>query len=120
MIGHRIAAERLREPHRMNKVRIIAAATTAPFAGCNQGPATPDKTVQQLMADDVQPTAEIFWNAVQFISDETGDHDIKPETDADWKKTRDAATRIGEFGALLQTPAYAEGRGEDWIQFARS
>ena len=99
---------------------ILAAAMAALLFGCNQGPAAPEKTVQQLMAEDVQPTAEIFWDSVQFISDETGDHDIKPETDADWKKTRDAATRIGELGALLQTPAYTEGRGEDWVEFSRS
>lgn len=100
----------------------IFAATTAVLvlAGCNQGPAAPEKTVQQLMAQDVQPTAEIFWNSVQFISDETGDHDIKPETDADWAKTRAAATRLGELGALLKTPGYTEGRGEDWNTFANS
>ena len=96
------------------------AAMAALLGGCGQQAATPEKTVQQLMAQDVQPTAEIFWNSVQFISDETGDHDIRPETDADWQKTRDAATRLGEFGLLLQTPAYTEGRGEDWTQFAKS
>jgi cytochrome c556 len=105
----------------MTKTGLIATvALVALLGGCNQGAEAPAKTVQQLMAEDVQPTAEIFWNSVQFISDETGDHDIKPETDADWKKTRDAATRIGELGALLQTPAYTEGRGEDWTQFAKS
>ena len=104
----------------MNKRTLIALAGAALLAGCNQGPPTPDKTVQQLMADDVQPTAEVFWDSVQFISDETGDHDIKPETDADWKRTRDAATKLGEFGELLKTPGYAEGRGADWVTFANS
>ncbi len=105
----------------MTKSGLIAAtAALALLGGCNQQAEAPAKTVQQLMAQDVQPTAEIFWNSVQFISDETGDHDIKPETDADWQKTRDAATRIGELAALLKTPAYTEGRGEDWTTFANS
>jgi len=105
----------------MNQMRIIAAAAVALLtAGCNQGPAAPEKTVQQLMAEDVQPTAKIYWDAVQYISDESGDHDIKPETDADWAKTKAAATRLGEFAALLRTPAYTEGRGTDWTTFANS
>jgi len=105
----------------MNKALPIAmAASVVLLAGCNQAAEQPDKTVQQLMAQDVQPTAEIFWDSVQFISDETGDHDIKPETDADWKKTRDAATRLIELAAVLKTPAYSEGRGQDWIEFSDS
>ena len=31
-----------------------------------------------------------------------------------------AATRLGEYGELLQTPGYSEGRGEDWLQFSKS
>jgi hypothetical protein len=105
----------------MTRTGLIAAAAMAALLGaCSQQPEAPEKTVQQLMAQDVQPTAEIFWNSVQFISDETGDHDIRPETDADWKETRDAATRLGELAALLRTPGYTEGRGEDWTTFANS
>ena len=104
----------------MNKGLIPALAATALLAGCNQGPPTPDKTVQQLMAEDVQPTAEVFWNSVQFISDEQGYHEIVPETEADWQRTRDAATRLIELAELLQTPGYAEGRGEDWVEISQS
>jgi hypothetical protein len=105
----------------MTKTGLIAAAAMAALlGGCNQGPETPDKTVQQLMAEDVQPTAKIYWDSVQFISDETGDHDIKPETDADWAKTKAAAVKLGELAALLRAPAYTEGRGEDWTTFANS
>ena len=99
---------------------IAAAAMAALLAACGQGVEPPEKTVQQLMAQDVQPTAKVYWDSVQFISDETGDHDIKPETDADWAKTKAAATRLGEFAALLRTPAYTEGRGADWTTFANS
>ena len=104
----------------MNKVLPIAIACAALLAGCDRAPPPPERTVQQLMADVVQPTAEVYWNSVQFISDETGDHDIKPETEADWKRTRDAATKLGELGELLKTPGYSEGRGEDWVQISDS
>ena len=98
----------------------IAIAGALLLSGCDRGPPTPEKTVQQLMAEDVQPTAQIYWNAVQYISDEEGEHDIFPRTDADWKKARDAATRIVELAELMQTPGYAEGRGDDWVQIAES
>ena len=105
----------------MTKTGLIAAAAMAALLGaCSQQAEAPEKTVQQLMAQDVQPTAEIFWNSVQFISDETGDHDIKPETDADWARTKASAVKLGELAALLRTPGYTEGRGEDWTTFANS
>jgi len=104
----------------MTKTGLIAAAMAALLAACGQGVEAPEKTVQQLMAEDVQPTAEIYWDSVQFISDETGDHDIKPETDAEWARTKAAATRLGELAVLLRTPGYTEGRGEDWTTFASS
>ena len=104
----------------MTKRLFIATAGLALLAGCNQAPAPPEKTIQQLMAEDVEPTAQIYWKSIQYISDETGDHDIFPRTDADWARVKGAATRLGELGTLLQTPGYAEGRGEDWIQFSKS
>ena len=109
----------------MTRTGSIAAATMAALlAACGQGAETPEKTVQQLMADDVQPTAEIYWDAVRYESVlEDGlpvERDIQPETDEDWAKVKASATRLGELGALLQSPGYAEGRGEDWMQFSRS
>jgi hypothetical protein len=102
------------------KTMIAGLAGALLLAGCNQGPPTPEKTVQQLMAEDVQPTAKVYWDSVQFISDETGDHDIFPKTDEEWSRTKSAATRLAELGELLKTPAYAEGRSEDWVTFSNS
>jgi len=77
-------------------------------------------TLQQLMAEVVQPTAETYWDSVQYVSDEQGSHEIVPTTDEEWAKTRSAAATITELGNLLMTPLYADGRDEDWIQFSRS
>lgn len=104
----------------MSRALIVAFSAATLIAGCNRGPATPEQTVQQLMANEVQPTAEVYWDSVQFISDETGAHEIRPETDQDWERTRNAATRLGELGELLKTPGYAEGRQEDWTTFSNS
>ena len=102
----------------MNKA-IIAVAAALMVTACGED-AEPEQTVKDLMAKEVQPTAKIYWDSVQFISDETGDHDVFPKTDADWKRTKDAAIRISDLAELLKTPGYAEGRNEDWTTFANS
>jgi cytochrome c556 len=108
----------------MKKSAYIAIAGALLLSGCDRGPPTPAKTVQQLMAEDVQPTAQVYWDAVRFESVlEDGkpvERDFVPETDADWKKTRDAATQLVELADLLKTPGYAEGRGDDWVEIATS
>ncbi len=108
----------------MNKALLATLAATTLLGGCNQGPPAPDKTIQQLMAEDVQPTAEVYWNAVGHVSElvdgEVVERDFRPETEADWQRTRDAATRMVELANLLTEPGYTEGRGEDWMQFSNS
>jgi len=105
----------------MAKFRTFAVCFTSAIllAGCNQA-AQPDKTVQQFMAQDVQPTADIYWKSVQYINEEGGQRDIQPQTDAEWQAVQDAARQLAAYAELLKTPGYAEGRGSDWIQFADS
>ena len=102
------------------RMAVFVISATALLAGCGGGTQAPDQTVQQLMADVVQPTTEIYWDSVQYISDEQGNHDIFPKTDEEWKRTKDAATEVGRLARLLRTAPYAEGRGEDWIQISTS
>lgn len=90
-------------------------AAVAVLAGCNSAP---DRTAKEFMISEVQPTAEIYWDSVQYISDETGDHDIFPRTDAEWQKVADAAVRLADLGRELKEPELAEGRGKGWIDFA--
>lgn len=90
-------------------------ALTAALAGCGS---EPKASVKDFMAGEVQPTAEVYWNAVQFISDEQGDHEIVPRNDAEWESVRQAAVRLGQIGEELKQPKYAEGRGAAWIDFA--
>lgn len=90
-------------------------ALSGALAACGGEPAKP---IKAYMAEDVQPTAEVYWNAVQFISDETGDHEIEPKTDAEWEDVRQAAAKLADMGEKLKQPAYAEGRGSGWVDFA--
>jgi hypothetical protein len=105
----------------MNKAGYVALATALVLlAGCKQGAEAPELTLQQFMAQKVDPTSKIYFSAVQYISDETGNHDIMPQTDADWEKVRQAAADLQAQGELLQSPAYTEGRNPDWTQFSKS
>lgn len=97
---------------------LAALGTVALLAGCKA--AAPAESVQQLMAKKVQPTAQIYWDAVRYVSDETGEHDIVPQTDADWEKVRKAAVDLQDYGKLLQTDAYTEGRNPDWTKFSQA
>lgn len=86
------------------------------LAAC--GDAGPEVPIKPYMAETVQPTAEIYWNSVQYISDEQGEHEIFPRTDAEWEDVRQSAARLAEIGAELKEPGYAQGRGQGWIDFA--
>jgi hypothetical protein len=97
----------------------IAVAGLALLAGCSKTD-TPDLTIQQFMAQKVDPASKIYFGAVQYISDETGNHDILPETDADWEKVRQSAADLQAYAKELQTAGYTEGRNADWTQFSQS
>lgn len=90
----------------------LAMALTA----CNQ---KPTESIRDMMVGRVQPTAQTYWNAVQYISDEKGTHNIVPRNAAEWDRTRKAAEDLSDYGRQLQTRAYSQGRGEDWNQFAQ-
>lgn len=97
----------------------VALTATALLVACGDEPAAPEQGIKEYMAETVQPTAEVYWDSVQYISDETGSHEILPTTEEDWERTRQAAEDLGEIGRTLMTPAYSEGRGGDWNQFAQ-
>jgi hypothetical protein len=125
------AAGRMGEEMTVRASSLTLFAMTALLAGCNGSEGGEQvaageprylkaHSAQQLMAQVVQPTAEVFWNSAGFVMDETGEHDLTPTTDEGWQATRTAAATITEMGNLLMTPIYAEGRGADWIEFSRA
>lgn len=103
---------------------IILGACLA-LAACGGEPEAdlPLGTAQQMMAGEVQPAADVYWQSVRSVSElvdgEPVFTDFRPETDAEWEEVRAAAARLGELGAIMQQPGYAEGRGDDWIVFSQ-
>lgn len=100
----------------MRTIAIVGAL--ALLAGCKA--AAPAESLQQLMKNKVDPASKVYFDAVRYISDESGSHDIVPQTDADWEKVRKAAADLQEYGKLLQTDAYTEGRNPDWAKFSQA
>ncbi|MEO8722005.1 MAG: hypothetical protein ABI395_00560 [Sphingobium sp.] len=88
-------------------------------SGCQPKPVAQPADAKALMKNHVQPTAEVFWNSVQYISDESGSRKIEPKTDADWNRTLAAATSLRELGETLKGPEYASSRGADWKDYAQ-
>jgi hypothetical protein len=103
------------------KAGIFVAIGALALASCNQGP--PPVPIKDLMAEQVQPTAQVYWDAVRYESElvdgKPVERDIRPQTDAEWEKVRKAAEDLGKFGELLKTEPYTEGRAADWTQFAQ-
>lgn len=88
-------------------------------AGCNNQPTPVAFDVKALMATQVQPSAEIYWNSVQYISDAAGSRKIEPKTDADWARTQEAAAKLREYGEKMKSAAVSAGRGTDWADYAQ-
>ncbi|MXO70272.1 cytochrome c [Alteraurantiacibacter buctensis] len=92
------------------------------LASCADEPADlPYGTVQQMMANEVQPTADIYWGAVgsssELIDGKPVNRDWQPETDAEWQAVAASAVKLRELANTLGSPAYAEVRAEGWTDF---
>ncbi len=104
--------------------RALAVAAMLLLASCTEAkPDLPYGTVQLMMANEVQPTSEAYWDSVRYVSELVDGKEVftefEPKTEADWLKVEQSAAHLGELGEALKTPAYSEGRGDDWQVFAQ-
>jgi hypothetical protein len=102
-----------------------APRVTWPFlllCGCGSEPPPPYEPVadvRKVMASILEPAAETYWDAVGWILDFEGTHEIKPATPEDWEAVRNAAYVMAESGNLLMM----EGRSLDddaWMAMAQA
>jgi len=103
---------------RSKPIVLVCALFALGGCGSQDGNEAPAADAKLMMAEHVQPTAETYWQAVQYVSDESGSREIMPQNDAEWKRTAQAARRLAELGEELKQPQYAEGRGADWMAYA--
>jgi hypothetical protein len=94
-------------PHALALAALLAACSPAQDGAA---PAfMPVADVQQLMASVVEPAAEVYWDAVGTIIDQSGVTEMRPDTPEEWQAVRNAAFVIAESGNLL----LMEGRAVD-------
>jgi len=90
----------------------IACSGPAPESG-GRVDLDPVVDMRQLMTAVVEPAAEIYWDAVGWIDDTAGSHEIVPQTTLEWDEVRNAAVVVAESGNLLLVPGRAPDR-EAW------
>jgi len=101
---------------RILAVTLLAAAV----GGCSPTPPLRHVAdVKQLMRSVTEPAADVYWDGVGTIIDQTGVTEIKPEMDEDWDALVNSAYVIAESGNLLMLGARPKDGG-DWMQMSRA
>ena len=107
----------------MNRRLRLVALGAVLFAGCSSAPPPPPfkpvADVKQLMASVVEPSAEVYWDAVGTIYDEKGTTEIEPKTIEEWDAVRNAAYVVAESGNLLMMSSRAKDGG-DWMTMSQA
>ena len=105
----------------MRATRWTSLAVAIPLFACapDPQPFTQVADVNQLMASVIEPAAEVYWDAVGTIMDESGTVEFAPSTPEEWEAVRNAAFVIAESGNLLMMPGRARDRGE-WIVMSKA
>lgn len=112
-----------KETH-MRRTLLLSSLTAAAFlaASCASEAPVPEAppyrivaSTEELMYGIVIPNAEVVFESVGSIIDETGINDFQPETDEEWEEVADRALGLAESANLLIMPERSEGR-EVWIE----
>ena len=105
------------------RLLVMLAAVLLATASCAPEPveeASPIELVTsdlELMYGIISPNAEVVWDSVGTIVDDTGQNDFAPETDEEWEEVADRALGLAESANLLLLPERAQGR-QVWIDTA--
>ena len=74
-----------------------------------RGPAT----VKDVMHSMVDPSADFVFESVQTVANETGIHEIAPQTDEEWQDVRARLLVLMQVKDLLSTPGIRAARPRD-------
>ena len=104
------------------RTRIGSVVATLLVASCaEEAPSGPpfrtEMTVKMLMANMVDPAADLLWDAVGTVVDFSGENHWEPETEEEWLSVRYGAMSIIEAGNLLMMDARARDQ-DQWIRLS--
>jgi hypothetical protein len=101
---------------------LVVVAALMAGSCAEEAPAGPpfrtDTSVRMLMANMVDPAADLLWDAVGTVIDETGETRWEPETEEDWLQVRLGAMAIAETANLLMMDGRARDQ-EQWIEMSQ-
>jgi hypothetical protein len=93
------------------------------LAACEKAPPPPPykplATIKQLMAEVVEPAADVYWGAVGSVTDAHGTVETAPTTDDEWNAVRNAAMTVAESGNLMMMDPRARNHDE-WMSLSRA
>ena len=75
--------------------------------------------VKTLMADLVDPSADVVWQSVAIHITSAGEEHKRPQTDEEWTAVRNHALTLAESGNLMMMPSRARDSG-DWMKMSRA
>ena len=76
-----------------------------------------DASVRTLMANIVDPAADLVWGAVGTVVDVNGEEHWEPDTEEDWLSVRYGAMSMIEAGNLLMMDTRARDQ-DQWMRLA--
>jgi hypothetical protein len=107
----------------MKHLRWYFAAAALALSACasgNQPP--PSQTVADtgvLMESVIEPNADVIWLSVGTIVTAAGEEHIRPQTEEEWTKVRNAAVAVSEAGNLLMMVPRARD-GDEWMRLSKA
>lgn len=103
------------------RIGLVVAAALMVASCAEEAPTGPpfrtDTTVRMLMANMVDPAADLVWDAVGTIIDYDGENHWEPETEEDWLAVRYGAMSMVEAGNLLMMDTRARDQ-DQWIRLS--
>jgi len=107
--------------HDVPKALAAVSAAAALVGGCASAPAPPPfmpaTSVVELMESVIVHAAEVYWDSVSIIVDESGITENFPQTDEEWEEVWSAALSIAESGNLLMMEPRAVDNGA-WMEMS--
>lgn len=78
--------------------------SATPVAQQSQFRPAPIATLQEIMAAQIDPSADALWGAVAYVSTQQGTEDRLPRTEEEWQALRRSAAVLAEASNLLAAP----------------
>ena len=76
-------------------------------------------SMKDLMANVVDPTADVVWDSVGTIYTKDGAFEKAPATDDEWNVVKAKAMTLVEVGNLLMMPSRSAGN-EEWVKLSQA